>query len=195
MSNTPNISPEIGHWYEEYRQHLVSLGLKIGYTTDEINDLVSQFFLTLLEKNLDFSTISNPRAYLTVAFKRRLIDHYRAASKSRFFDIASFEEELSQPSVLETIEQLQSNTELIQEIRSAYEKLPLRCKKIIYLKFYEGLNTDQIAEQTGLSKRSVYNNLFEGIKLLRTELNNSNRSIKVAALLGILPFAAFSTSL
>ena len=186
---------KIDDWYTSCQQQFFDMAVLYGYNHDEIKDIISQFFLTLLEKNLDFSTISNPRAYLNVAFKRRLIDYYRAGSKGQFFDVASFEEKLSQPSVLETIEQLQTNNELIQEIKRAYKKLPLRCKKIIYLKFYEGLNTDQIAEQTGLSKRSVYNNLFEGIKLLRAELNNSNRSIKVAALISVLPVVAFSTSL
>jgi RNA polymerase sigma-70 factor (ECF subfamily) len=59
---------------------------------------------------------------------------------------------------------------------------------VIDLKFYKGLSTEQIAAQTGLSKRTVYNNMFEGVKLLRAELNKVSPSIHLASLLSLLPF-------
>jgi DNA-directed RNA polymerase specialized sigma24 family protein len=54
------------------------------------------------------------------------------------------------------IERIKTNTELINQLRQAYEKLPNRRQKAIYLKFYQELITEQIAEQTGLCKRTVY---------------------------------------
>jgi RNA polymerase sigma-70 factor (ECF subfamily) len=45
---------------------------------------------------------------------------------------------------------------LINQIGQAYKKLPNRRQKLICLKFYQGLTTEQIAEQTGLCKRTVY---------------------------------------
>jgi RNA polymerase sigma-70 factor (ECF subfamily) len=59
---------------------------------------------------------------------------------------------------------------------------------VIDLKYYQNLTTEEIALQTGLTKRSVYNNLFEGIKLLREELNHVSPGIHIAALLSGLAF-------
>lgn len=187
MNTAFNTSSRVEYWYEPCRQQFFAMGVKLGYGNHETDDIISQFFLSLLEKNIDLSGISNPKAYLAVAFKRKLIDYYRKTHPGQFVDTGKLEEELAEPSIQDTLEQLQSNKELIQKIRAAYKKIPLRCQKVIYLKFYKGLTTDQIAEQTGLSKRSVYNNLFEGVKLLRSELKREYPSVQIAAFLSALP--------
>jgi RNA polymerase sigma-70 factor (ECF subfamily) len=168
------------------------MGLRLGYKKEELSDIISQFFLDLLEKNIDPHTIDNPQAYLSTAFRRKLIDHYRSSSKTSFVDITIIPEDYTEPSVQQVLEQVQTNTELISQIRKAYKKLPDRCQKVIYLKFYQGLTTEQIAEQTGLSKRTVYNNLFEGIKLLRVDLNQQFPGVQFAALLTYLPLLGTS---
>ena len=177
----------IQNWYESFRIHFMKMGLKLGYNEDEISDFINQFYLDLLEKNVNTNSISNPRAYLSVAFKRKLIDHYRKNGKSQLINAEDIINEIQIPSIQETMEQVQANTELIAKIREAYKKLPARCQKVMDLKFYKGLSAEQIARQTGLSKRTVYNNMFEGVKLLRTELNKVSPSIHLAALLSLLP--------
>ncbi|HEX7357937.1 MAG TPA: sigma factor-like helix-turn-helix DNA-binding protein, partial [Ignavibacteriaceae bacterium] len=67
--------------------------------------------------------------------------------------------------------------------------LPKRCQKVIYLKFYEGLTTEGIVEKSGLNKRTVYNNLFEGIKMLRSELSINKAAEQFAILLSLLSLA------
>ena len=178
---------QIQNWYESFRTHFMNMGLKLGYEEDEINDFINQFYLDLLEKNVNSRDIVNPRAYLSVAFKRKLIDHYRKNGKSQLISAEDIINEIQIPSIQETMEQVQANTELIAKIREAYKKLPARCQKVMDLKFYKGLSAEQIARQTGLSKRTVYNNMFEGVKLLRTELNKVSPSIHLAALLSLLP--------
>ena len=190
-----NGSHQIQCWYESFRSHLINMGLRSGYRKEEICDLISQFFLDLLEKNIDPRTINNPQAWLSTAFRRKLIDHYRSSPKNRFVDAGKILEEYSVPSVQDTFEQVQANAELVAQIRKAYKKLPNRCQKVIYLKFYKGLTTEQIADQTGLNKRTVYNNLFEGVKLLRNELNQQFPGFQFAAMLSILPFLPANISL
>lgn len=180
-------SKQIQYWYESFHVHFINIGLRAGCRKEEINDIISQFFLDLLEKKIDFRTINNPKAYLSTAFRRKLIDHYRIIAKSPVVDTGMMSEEYAEPSLQDALEQVQSDARLITRINSAYKKLPNRCRKAIYLKFYEGLTTDQIAHKTGLSKRTVYNNLFEGIKLLRSELNRDRTGIRINTLLLLLP--------
>ncbi|MEO6705700.1 MAG: sigma-70 family RNA polymerase sigma factor [Ginsengibacter sp.] len=182
------VSELLDKWYQTFQCNFMNIGLKFGYRQDEVHDFINQFFLDLLEKKIDLTTINNPKAYLLTAFRRKLVDNYRQSTKKRLIVIKGDHENYTQPSIQEALEQIESNTELINALRNAYKKLPARCRKVIDLKFYKGLTTEEIALQTGLTKRSVYNNLFEGVKLLRTELNRTAPGIQIAALISCLGF-------
>jgi len=91
-----------------------------------------------------------------------------------------------EPSVQEALERIQGNTALIDKIKVAYDKLPARCRKVIFLKYYEGAGTDEIAEQTGLSKRTIYNNLFTGISMLRNELEAAGHGMAPTSLIMLI---------
>lgn len=183
-----NISQQFHHWYETFRYTFMNMGSRFGYQQDEIKDIIDQFFLDLLEKKINPASIQNPQAYLSTAFRRKLIDHHRKHSKVQLQTVRTDDECCAQVSIQDTIEQMEAIIELINAIRKAYKKLPARCRKVIDLKYYQNLTTEEIALQTGLSKRSVYNNLFEGIKLLREELNHVSPGIHIAALLSFLTF-------
>jgi RNA polymerase sigma-70 factor (ECF subfamily) len=182
-------SPLTGHihqWYASFHVHLVKIALRWGYGEDDSRDLVQQFFLDLMQKDLEYNGVQHPQAYLSRAFSRKLVDNYRREKQQQkaagLIDIKTYE-----PSILESIVEIQSNEELIAKIKNAYNTLPARCRKVIHLKFYEGLTTEQIAERTGWNARTVYNNLYEGIKALRAELNRTDPRLKFAAVFSILP--------
>lgn len=183
-----NISQQFHNWYETFQYTFMNMGLRLGYRRDEVGDIINQFFLDLLEKKIDPASIQNPQAYLSTAFRRKLIDHYRESGKSPLTVVGAYDENYAELSIQDILEQMESNTELINTIWKAYKKLPARCRKVIDLKFYKGLTTEEIVLQTGLSKRSVYNNLFEGIKLLRAEMSHAAPGIRIAALFSCLPF-------
>jgi hypothetical protein len=59
----------------------------MGCNKKDLGDIISQFILDLLEKNIAHHTIRNPQAYLSTAFRRKLIDHYRKVRiKKNSFD-------------------------------------------------------------------------------------------------------------
>ncbi|MGN6532511.1 MAG: RNA polymerase sigma factor [Ginsengibacter sp.] len=186
MNTCLNTTDQFQQWYETYQCSFMSIGIGLGYQRDEVKDMINQFYLDLIEKKTDPASIQNPKAYLSTAFRRKLIDHYRKSCKIPL-TISVNNEDHAEPSKQQILEQLESNTELINNLRSAYRKLPARCRKVIDLKFYQGLTTEEIVLQTGLNKRSVYNNLFEGVKLLRAELNQATPGVQIAALFSYLP--------
>lgn len=196
METLESTSRLVEGWYESFRSSFIKMGLKLGYKKEELDDIVNQFFLDILEKRIDLHSIKSPQAYLSTAFRRKLIDHYRSSVKTLpVVDAESVSEKYAVPPAQDIFEKVHANTELIRQIRTAYKKLPNRCQKVIYLKFYKGLSTEQIARQSGLSKRTVYNNLFEGIKLLRKELNLMLPDFQFVTLLSVLPFlTTFTTS-
>ncbi|MRG46023.1 sigma-70 family RNA polymerase sigma factor [Chitinophaga sp. SYP-B3965] len=180
-----NLTQHVDSWYAQFHVHLIHVATRWGYGEEESRDLVQQFFLDLLQKNLDPAGILHPKTYLTRAFTHKLIDDHRKSKQQQSATLA--DTTAYEPSVLETLVRIQSNEELLASVKAAFKRLPARCQKVIHLKYYEGLTTEQIAERTGLNTRSVYNNLYEGIKTLREELKQSNPKMKFAAIFSLLP--------
>lgn len=179
---------QVHNWYKAYHLLFIHMAQNYGYTKEEADDIVSQFYLDLMEKSIDLKVITHPKAYLSTAFRRKLIDRHRTVKKEIIITNTIVSEQYRDSSVQEKLEQIQTNTELIKQLQTAYQKLPERCRKVIYLKFYKGFTTEQIATQTGLARRTVYNNLFEGVKLLRLSMHQTSPNIPAASLLLLLPF-------
>lgn len=156
--------------HERYFGHLMGIGLRYNWNREDLKDIINQMFLDFIDQKVQINTVINHKAYLTTTFRRKLVDTTRRNSKAKRFREYLISEEEYEAGVDETIEQEQSRTEMVKKIKIIFQKLPPRCQKVISLKFYEGLTTEQIAEKTGTSRRSVYNNLFEGLKLLKAGL-------------------------
>jgi RNA polymerase sigma-70 factor (ECF subfamily) len=172
----------IDNWYCNHRGRLLAIACQKGYSYEEAKDIVQQFFLDMLQKEL--GEIKNPEAFLLTAFKNRLIDLYRAYRSK-----PEFEATPDVPSTQEIIEDLESDAALVEKIANAYKKLPARYRRVIYLKYYRCLTTEQIVEETGFTYQTIYNNLSKGIQLLRRNLKDHSgktANLKLAALLGIL---------
>lgn len=167
---TPSGNENFQDWYQQFRPTFYSIGARYGYEKQEVSDVIQQLFLELIEKNIDSHSITNPKYYLTVAFKRKLIDRYREKGNHQLVDYSERSELAGESNAQDEIEHFEHNQEVIQRLHRAFEKLPKRYQRVIRLKFYEGRSIDEIAGLTGLSKRTIYNSLFEGVKILRTEM-------------------------
>src|SRR5437762_2409673 len=102
-----NTNPPLNELYELCKPVLFNIGLRFGYSRDELKDLISQFFLDMLEKNIDFTSVTNPQAYLVTAFKRKLIDYYRNNKQRLHAGKLYVVESDYEPSVQEAMEKIQ----------------------------------------------------------------------------------------
>lgn len=167
-------------YYSSEYEYLITTGFYHGLELDVVKDIINQLFLDFAEKRINLDAVGNPRAYIITSFKRRLTDQHRACrlknKKERFVY-----HDTSEQAVDRLIEQNELSAEMIAKLRDAYGRLPERCKKVIFLKYYEGLDNKEISARTGLSVRSIYNNLSEGIKLLRREIKGHAGAERIPA--------------
>lgn len=138
---------------------------------DLIKDLINQTFLGFIEKNIDWSQISEPKYYIATSFRHKVADYARSKGKP----YALPDDTLADDNIEEKIILTEEETLLKVRMREAYLSLPPRCQLVIRLKYYEGLTHEQIAVQTGLSHRSIYNNLSVGLKAMRLILENPDK--------------------
>ncbi len=76
---------------------------------------------------------------------------------------------------------------MAQEIKIQLENLPKRQREVIYLKFFEGLNRDQIAEVMGINDQSVSNLLQMAIKQLKANWNGAVLGLFLAIIRFLIP--------
>lgn len=169
MNAEKNLPLFVSDWYEKYHDLLLQFSLRLGVDRADAEDIINQLFLELFEKKTTLTVIDNPRSYLLRALKNRIIDRYRK-SRPTLFVVTDELLQQYQGDSEESLVQEEHNTEFARRLRKVYQSLPKRMQEMIYLKYYKGLSTEEIAQAAGITSRTVYNSLFEAIKLLRKQL-------------------------
>ena len=184
-------APAMHSLYDRNYKLLMKIGRLYHIPDFEIEDIINQTFLDFAEKQIDFSCISNPDAYITTSFKRKLIDFYRKRKSSKINSFVDFESIEFEEGTAPCAEENDIQTENIEKLYELFKKIPPRCQKVIFLKYYRFLSNEKIALETGLSIQTIYNNLSEGIKKLRSGFENKPKSSIFSDLLQETPSDMF----
>jgi RNA polymerase sigma-70 factor (ECF subfamily) len=138
-----------------------------------VNDLLQELFVKLWQKRNQIGVIKNVKAYFFTASRSMAINHFRnIKSKTIRLEMMDMPEiDFSAEDIMITEE---GNTELKIVITQALNKLPARQREIIYLKYYEEMEYQKIAEVTGIQYQSVINHVFRALQTLRTAFKSTN---------------------
>ncbi|KYP16609.1 sigma-70 family RNA polymerase sigma factor [Flavihumibacter sp. CACIAM 22H1] len=154
-------------YFNEMYERLLHIG-KVHKLEEPLQrELIHELFVSFYNKEVDFERLTNPTSYIITAYKRKIIDHFRDRA-DRFIEFPDRDFPLTIiPSYETTKMEMEKRREAELLIAQNFRKLPNRCKKIIYYKFYCNMTMEQIQQVTGWSHQSVYNNLSTGLKLLK----------------------------
>ncbi len=153
--------------YNEYIDVLFRYGTKISRNEELVKDCIQQLFLELYSSRNRLSDPENIEFYLLKALKRIII--HRETQENRYFEyqdsaLPSFETELDIENRIVTSEQERSKLELLNEILNS---LPSEKKELLFLKFYSGLNNQQIGDMTGIKSDTVQKQIIRILKKLQ----------------------------
>jgi len=168
-----------GDWQaytELYKRHfklLNNYGYKFSQDVNLIEDAVHDLFVKLWTNKANLSTPASVKNYLYKALRGDLLRKIETHSK-----FVNLEEEGSVPFPFEiSFDQRMIASEeelsLQKKIKSVVDALPARQKEIIYLRFYEELSYEEIAEIMGITVSSSYKLLYKGINSLQDTLKIS----------------------
>jgi RNA polymerase sigma-70 factor (family 1) len=135
---------------------------------DLAKDVVQEVFVDLWNKRTE-RKIDNVMAYLMQAVKFKVIDEFRK-SKYKFVEIDNFIEQIRDSS--DADDQLISK-EFFSLLRQWTETLPRKRREIFRLKYEEDLSNKEIAEQLGVSVKTVQNQLLNSSFELKLLLRNA----------------------
>jgi RNA polymerase sigma-70 factor (ECF subfamily) len=130
-------------------------------------DIVQDLFFTLWIKHNQIQISTSLKNYLFSAVKNRSLDYLKKEKnkiqhKNSTIYLQTHEENLS------TFWFAESELETI--IEKSLDKLPPRCQEIFRMSRYYGLKNQEIADQLGLSKRTVELQVSNALKVLRKDL-------------------------
>jgi len=180
--------------YKKYYHTLLFIGLKEMKDAQLVKDTIQQLFLYLWEKRETIQEASNVKCYLVTSFLRKLTTDWKKSKQAGILQVVwnSYPED-PQPNPEEKLIRKDEQSHLFKLLMDRINELPNRQKELILLRFYEGLTYEEIVQRTGLSHRTVYNKIHEGLKKLKLDIARSQYP-RSAALLSLLTALASSAA-
>ncbi|SFF53404.1 RNA polymerase sigma factor [Thermoflexibacter ruber] len=147
-----------------YHADLYQYSLKIAGDADLSKDCIQEVFMEIWTKREKLADVQYIKPYLFKSLRRRIIHHKNQKKKELEnleveFDIVFSHEDF----LVQELNLQEKQAKLVQ----ALNQLSKRQREAIYLRFYEGLNYEQIAEIMGITYQPLYNLIYKSLKLLR----------------------------
>lgn len=157
-------------FFKFFYQELYNYGLKITKGDKQLTeDSLQDFFLYIFKHRQSLASLTKIRPYLYTSFRRRIIKDIIKNQKNVDFDIS----EIDFPDINYCIEDIlikQEVTDLKRDNLTEYlNKLTKRQKEVLYLKYYSGLPTTEIATVLDIKYQSVLNIIHKTLKKLRED--------------------------
>ena len=153
--------------YNHHVDNLYSYGTKLCNDEDAVKDSLQELFLELFLKR-DKINISpeNLKFYLTLALRRNLVKKIQSGRKliHGFNENVDFEPQYSIE--FQIIEQ-ENDTEINMKVTNALNQLPSKQKEVVYLRFNESLEYDEIAKILEITIESVRKQVHRALKTVR----------------------------
>ncbi|GAB2785923.1 sigma-70 family RNA polymerase sigma factor [Rhabdobacter roseus] len=154
---------------ERFYGPLLNYGSKYSKSKEVIKDCIQELFIDLWFQRHQVAQPHSVKAYLLISLRRRLARKLSKASVLRLSDQPVDDEKLfyfeSSPELL-FIER-ESIVRQAQRVAEYLNELPRRQREIVYLKYYQNLTREEIAEVMGISHQSVSNLLQKALYSLR----------------------------
>jgi len=160
-----------GQLYDDHYRALNNYGYKFTKDVSLIEDAIHDLFVKLWTNRSTLGdTPPSVRNYLYKALRNILFRKIKA--QSRFSSLESddydytFEVSCDNLLIEDEEEKLLRNT-----IKDILEKLPARQKEIVYLRFYEGLSYEEVAEVMAIDIHSVYKLWYKAMDGLKDSMH------------------------
>lgn len=163
-----------GQIAERYYRGLFGYGIKFSKDREFVKDCIQDLFMELWNKRKSIGDTDFVKFYLFKSLRRKI---YRESLKNQWLTDEielNFEaESLGELSVEEKIIATETSNDVLTVLKQKLDELPKRQQEIVYLKFYENLDNEAIAQVMGISRQAVSNLLYRTIKELKEEMNDN----------------------
>lgn len=157
--------------FNRYYQDLFAYACRIMREEEIAADMVQDTFYKLFAKRESLEVHTSMQAYLY----KSVYNHCVNEIKRRRLEVSYMDKELADfyfKEILQTpeAEMVLRNEEIRRAVQEAIDGLPERCREIFVLSKMQELSNKEIAEQLGISEKTVENQMTKALSYLRKEL-------------------------
>lgn len=160
------------------------------FTRDKqlIKDVIQELFLVIWQKRDRLSSNVNIQSYLFASFRRLLIRKIKEQEKSKIILLEDISSEDFQLSVSINRELIENERAIIWEnqLNKYIQQLPARQREVIYLRFFQGLRREEVAQILDITPQTVSNIQQMAIRALREALPEFANNISILLLFNVL---------
>lgn len=154
--------------YKMYARRLYAFCLQYTKSKENAEEIVEDVFVWVWMNRCDIRQEETLRSLLFIRAKHYLINAYRSCINSPVYeDYVNYQDELA----TDDIQQHMEYEDFVRQLRNALTKLPITQQQVIELSKIQQISNKEIAIKLSLSEQTVKNQLSQGLKNLRKELN------------------------
>ena len=148
----------LNYFFDRLAKKLIRYGLN-RCEKERCKDCLQETFMSLWEHRESLGNTDSPANYIFAAYRRKLF------AKGKVVALTGYTDDMSR---FELPVSTQSNSPELPDVKNHLEKLSDNQKEIIYLKYYQGMDYDEIAMIMDMNYQSARNLMNRAIKSLRS---------------------------
>lgn len=156
--------------FNENYESLYGYGKKLASDEELVKDCVQNLFLKMWLTREKLTAIKSVRPYLLKSLRRHIGDQIMSRNRKKIFHerfTDEFEVTFSHEDFLIALQTTQEQSDALVR---CLNHLPARQREAIFLRFYEALEYEKIAEVMNLNIQSVRNLIYQSLKSIKSEL-------------------------
>ena len=154
--------------FDHYKDRFYYVALKMTSLDDIAEEIVQEVFIQLWRQRSSLFSVENPDAYFFTVLYRQVYQYYRKVALDKKVHLALQDSPLAKNTTDETVLARESE----QFIREAVSRLPAQQQLVFKLSKEEGLSREEIADKMQISPNTVRNHLAQGMRSVRTYLQD-----------------------
>src|SRR6218665_476773 len=159
----------LGKLLKKYFNLLQNYGYKFVRNEDFVKDCVQEVFVEIWSRRNTIAQPDSVRAYLLSSVRKKILRESVRQKINQESELINIENDLNFAEFspeLQIIEQ-ENTQENIRKISNLLNTLPKRQREAIYLRYYQNLERDEIAQIMGINSQSVSNLLQVAFQSIR----------------------------
>ncbi len=155
--------------FYDWHNPLCNYAYRIVKDRNAAADIVQDVFVYLWEKRNDLDLTANIKSYLFQTTYHRSINYLK---KSKVIPLS--EEQYKMASQSEADSRFDQEADAFakkEQIFKSLRHLPPKCREVFVLSRQNGLTYTEIADNLGISKKTVENHMVKALSIIRSHLN------------------------
>lgn len=155
-------------FFDSHYKELFQFGMRLSNNSTIVEDSIQDLFLKFCESPDIVNNINSPENYLKLSLKRAILK--KSSNSQNSVELSSNLIGISVPSYEEKLINSQTTVQNSLAIKKCLNQLTYSQRTIITMRFYKSMDYEAISERLCISKRTVYNQVHDAMKKLRSAL-------------------------